>query len=377
MKIETDRLIDAESYRELRKPLPEASTLPPGCYTSSEFFHREVELIFRQHWQFVGREEQLPRVGSYFCFDGPGGPVIIVRSGDDEIRAFANSCRHRGARLLDGSGDCRRIVCPYHSWSYRLDGSLLGTPGMQEAIDFDADEFPLLELPLQTWAGFVFIHYQSSPPALAEHLGNMQDKFADHACARMRLAGELEFDIAANWKLLAENALEAYHTGSVHRDTLGQQQSRAIDCHGNWTGLLVEDEHSVATLPGEDNPFAYIDGLGEEALSGAYFTMLYPSTQFVFAQDCMWWLAFLPVAVDRTSLRIGACFPKTSLDQPDFDEKVRPYFERWQQATAEDNEICEQQQLGQAAMRPPGRYAASEFAVHAFDNWIVDQVVNG
>jgi len=365
----------AESYRELRRPLLEASGLPPVCYTSTEFYEREVERIFRQHWQFVGREEQLPEIGSYFCYDGPAGPVIILRSSRGKIRAFANSCRHRGARLLNGNGDCTRIVCPYHAWTYRLDGRLIGTPGMQQTIDFESADFPLLELPVSSWGGFVFIHYQASPAALLDHLGNMPDRFDDHGASQMRLVGKLDFEINSNWKLLAENALEAYHTGSVHRETLGQQESRPVQTAGNWTGLLVEDEYSVATLPGDGNPFPFIGGLGDEAAAGAYFTMLYPSTQLVFAQDCMWWLAFTPVAVDRTQLSIGACFPQSTCELEGFEEKLKPYFERWQRATAEDNAICEQQQQGQAFERPPGRYAASEFAVHAFDNWIIDQVL--
>jgi len=368
-------LFVAESYRELRKPLLEASGLPPDCYTSAEFYQREVERIFRQHWQFVGREEQLPEIGSYFCYDGPAGPVVILRSSRDKIRAFANSCRHRGARLLNGSGDCTRIVCPYHAWTYRLDGRLIGTPGMQQAIDFESADFPLLELSVSSWGGFIFIHYQASPPALADHLGNMPTRFDDHGASQMRLVGKLDFEINSNWKLLAENSLEAYHTGSVHRETLGQQDSRPISTLGNWTGLLVEDEHSVATLPGDGNPLPFIDGLGDEARTGACFTLLYPSTQFVFAQDCIWWLAFKPVAVDRTELSIGACFPKSTCELEGFEEKLAPYFERWQRATAEDNAICEQQQQGQAVRRPPGRYAASEFAVHAFDNWVIDQVL--
>lgn len=366
----------ADAYRQVRKPLHQASGLPPDCFTSTAFYRREIGRVFRRHWQFVGREEQLAEPGNYLCFDGPAGPLILLRTESGEIKAFANSCRHRGARLLNGDGRCKRILCPYHSWVYGLDGRLRAAPGMQQAIDFKLADFPLLELPLANWQGFVFVHYQRSPRPLQEQLGNMAEKFDRHGCAQMRLVGTLEFDVASNWKLLAQNALEAYHTGSVHRDTLGQQASRAIETRGGWTGLLVEDEHSVATLPGDEKPFAHIDGLGEEARSGAYFTLLYPSTQFVFAQDCAWWLAFLPVAVDRTRLTIGACFPQATIDSPDFEHKVKPYFERWRSATAEDNAICEQQQLGQAVKRPAGRYADSEFAVHAFDNWVLDQVLD-
>jgi choline monooxygenase len=373
--MEQNSLFTVDRYRPVRKPLHEASCLPPDCYTSNDFYRREVTEVFARHWQFVGREEQLEEDGSYFCFDGPAGPVIVLRTESGDLKAFANSCRHRGARLLNDSGRCKRIVCPYHSWSYRLDGQLLAAPGMQQAIDFHSADFPLLELRVATWGGFIFIHYQASSDSLEAHIGNMSDKFDGHDCAQMRLVGKLEFEIACNWKLLAENSLEAYHTGSVHRETLGQQASRSLENSGNWTGLLVEDEQSVGTL-GDNTPFPYIDGLGAEARSGAYFTMLYPSTQFVFAQDCIWWLAFLPVAVDQTRLTIGACFPQATIDLPDFERKLEPYFDRWQRATAEDNAICEQQQLGQAVNRPTGRYADSEFAVHAFDNWILEQVVD-
>ena len=374
--LSTEQLFTAETYRELRKPLLEASTLPAECYTSADFFRREIERIFLRNWQFVGRLEQVSTAGQYFCYEGIGGPVIIVHGDDGEIRAFANSCRHRGARLLSDSGGCKRIVCPYHGWSYRLDGSLQGTPGMREARGFAAGDYPLMQLPLATWDGFIFIHYQDSPAPLARHLGNMPATFASHQAADMRLAGTLEFEIDSNWKLLAENALEAYHTGSVHRATLGRQQSRAIETSGAWTGLLVLGEDSVATLPAAEKPFAHIEGLAEEASAGAFFTLLYPSTQFVFAQDCMWWLAFTPEAVDRTRLNIGACFPQATIAAAGFDEKVEPYFERWRCATAEDNAICEAQQQGQQFSRRPGRYAASEFAPHALANWVIDQVLD-
>jgi len=370
-----DKLFTPESYRDLRKPLLEASTLPPHCYTSDEFYRREIERIFMRHWQFVGRAEQLAAPGDYFCHDGPAGPVILLRDREGQIRAYANTCRHRGSRLLSGNGSCRRIVCPYHSWSYGLDGRLVGAPGMQHARNFDNADFPLLELAADTWEGFVFIHPGGEPEPLSAHLGNMMQKFAGHRCGEMRLAGRLEFDIAANWKLLAENALEAYHTGSVHRDTLGQQASRPVDSEGNWTALLVEDEASVATLPGDDKPFAHIEGLDDEARSGAYFTLLYPATQFVFAQDCIWWLAFEPRGPASTRLTIGACFPRATIDSPGFEDRVAPYFQRWRVATAEDNAICEAQQQGQAIEREPGRFAPDEFAVHAFDNWVLDRVL--
>ena len=367
-------LFDPATYQDLRKPLREASTLPPACYTSVDFFQREVETLFRDHWQFACREEQIAEPGDYLCLDGPSGPVILARGDDQRIRAFANSCRHRGARLLDGNGRCRRIVCPYHSWSYRLDGELLGVSGMEDVSGFERADYPLVEFHVDSWAGFVFYHVGDAPTPLAQQLGDFCERFAGHHAETMAFVGDIEFDIASNWKLLCENALEAYHTGSVHRETLGQQAASAIPTRGGWTGLIVEDEDSVATLQGDAKPFPHIEGLDAEARAGAFFTLVYPSTQFVFAQDCMWWLAFRPQAVDRTQLRIGACFPRSTIELPDFNARVELYFHRWRVATAEDNAICEQQQRGQTSLRPPGRFATSEFAVHAFANWLIDQV---
>lgn len=97
-------LFDPDSYHAVRKPLLEAATLPPACYTSGEFFEREIERVFLRNWQFVGREEQLDEAGKYFCHEGPGGSVIIMRTADKQVKAYANSCRHRGSRLLAGSG---------------------------------------------------------------------------------------------------------------------------------------------------------------------------------------------------------------------------------------------------------------------------------
>ena len=372
----SDQLFNPEDYRAVRKPLRQASTLPPHCYTTDAFYRAEMERVFHRHWQFVGRVEQLPDTGDYLCVDRVGGPLILMRGIDNNIKAFANSCRHRGVKMLSGTGNCKRIVCPYHRWSYRTSGELMAAPDMDAVEHFDKADFPLIEVALECWSGFIFINYQTDPTPLAQQLDNLPELFASHRCEAMRLAGTLQFSIKANWKLLAENALEAYHTGSVHRDTLGQQQSSPVEAQGSWTGLLVEDESSVATMVGDDKPFEHIAGLDTFARKGAYFTLAYPATQLVFAQDCMWWLNFKPIAVDQTELEIGACFPQSTIERDDFKEKVAPYFERWQQATAEDNAICEAQQLGQQVNRPPGRFAPSEFAVHRFSNWILDQVLD-
>jgi len=121
--ISETELFDPRHYKAVRRPLLDAETMPTWCYTSDAFYRREVDRIFRKVWNFLGAADQIPRPGDYFTVTFAGVPVIILRDEDGELRAFANSCRHRGSALLDGSGNCKRIVCPYHSWNYRLDGS--------------------------------------------------------------------------------------------------------------------------------------------------------------------------------------------------------------------------------------------------------------
>ena len=123
---EPANLFDHAHYAGVRKPLLEAETMPVWAYTSEAFYKREVESIFMKVWNFLGRVEQVARPGDYFAATFAGVPLIVIRGDDGEVRAFANTCRHRGSELLEGKGQCKAIICPYHSWTYALDGRLVG-----------------------------------------------------------------------------------------------------------------------------------------------------------------------------------------------------------------------------------------------------------
>ena len=123
MNIPAD-LFDPSHYAGVRKPLLEASTMPVWTYTSEEFYKREVERIFMKVWNFLGRVEQVPGPGDYFAASFAGVPLIVLRGEDGKVRAFANTCRHRGSELLEGKGQCKAIICPYHSWTYSTSNSL-------------------------------------------------------------------------------------------------------------------------------------------------------------------------------------------------------------------------------------------------------------
>ncbi|MCY3769372.1 MAG: aromatic ring-hydroxylating dioxygenase subunit alpha [Gammaproteobacteria bacterium] len=374
-----DSMFDPATYHETRKPLLRAQTLPSHCYTSPEFFRREVEAIFSSAWHFVGREDEIRETGTYTVIDVQAGSVIVCRDRSGGLQAFVNACRHRGTRLKDGQGRCNRLVCPYHAWTYDLDGSLSATPGFGEPENFNRSEFALQGVRLENWGGFLFVNFSAQAPPLLEWIGDMPAVFAAHHPEDLRCTWRKEYLVRANWKFLIENALEAYHTGTVHGETLGTQNSEFVETRGNWDALYVlgDPSKSIATLPGENQVFPFVRGLSGKASRGTWFTVVYPGTQIVFSQDCAWWLDMKPLSVDRTLVTLGGCFPASTVAMAGFEQQVTAFYERWSTATPEDNQVAEAQQRGHASgLGLPGRYSETEHCVHALDNWVLDQVLD-
>ena len=349
--------------------------MPAEFYTSSAVYELERSHIFARQWFFVCREEMLADPGAFRAFDTAGGPAIVIRGLDGELRAFANVCRHRGALLLQGEGTVRRVVCPYHAWSYNTDGSMATCPDMQGVDGFDATENGLIPLRLETWAGFVFLNFSSEGPSLAEHLGDLPQRMASHGLDRMRCTWTKTYFPSCNWKLILENSLETYHTGILHKDTVGRQTSRTVPTEGNWRCIQVLSGRSIATLPGVPPSFPVIEGLDADALLGTYFTVVLPTVQFAIAQDCVWWLNVTPLSHDRSILEVGGCFPEDVVRAPDFAEKAEPYYERWHAVALEDFGVLEHQQraLGSLAHRP-GSLSWRDDEVQAFGRWVYEQL---
>ena len=143
-------------YGAVRRDVLDATTLPPWCYTAPNFFDREVDRIFGRCWNFIGHAGRIPAAGDYFTLEYAGVPLIVIRDRKGVLRAFANTCRHRGSRLLEGAGNCRAIKCPYHGWIYGLDGELRGTSDMERTRDFDKSDYGLI--PVRLELGRLHIH---------------------------------------------------------------------------------------------------------------------------------------------------------------------------------------------------------------------------
>jgi phenylpropionate dioxygenase-like ring-hydroxylating dioxygenase large terminal subunit len=371
-------IFDPATYAGVRRPLAEAETLPADCYLSPVFHEREIERIFRPRWRFVGRADEIEAPGAYRAVDTFAGPVAVVRGRDGVLRAFLNSCRHRGAQLLAGAGRCASaIVCPYHAWKYDLDGRLLGAPAMERTLGFDRAANGLLSVRLETWGGFVFVNPDPDAAPLLASWGDLPDVLGPYRFEEMVCVRRLDFEVACNWKLLVENAMEEYHTGTVHKTSLGQQQGEAVPTRGDWDALYIRQDTTIALLAGERSGFPFIEDLPDKHRRGTYFTMIYPSLQFACTQDCMWWLDFQPDGPERTRVSVGFCFPRTTVARPDFATQVQRYYARWETSIGEDNAIGAVQQRGmRARARPPGRLSWKEHHVHKLANWVLDRVLD-
>lgn len=371
-------IFDPQHYVGVRKPLEHAETLPPWAYISEQFFRREVETIFMKEWNFLGRADRIPNSGDYFAVTFAGVPVIVIRGKDGGVRAFANTCRHRGAAILQGEGNCKAIRCPYHSWSYDFDGTLIVAPEMEQTAGFRMEDYPLVPIRLEQWAGFIFVNFDHEARSLKDFLGDLPEVLESYHFEKMTCVRRKEYEIASNWKIYVENAMEAYHVSTVHRSTLSRQKGvfpTVEPAQGEWMALHKEHEGTRALLTG-DTGFPRIPTLEGKAAKGSYYPLMFPSTMFGCTVDCMWWLELHPISPSRTRLIVGSCFPDDIIAREDFDEIVRRYYKRWDISIPEDNEISAMQQIGLSSpFSRPGRLSYAEPLVHVFNNWVLDRVV--
>ena len=245
---------------------------------------------------------------------------------------------------------------------------------MEETADFRADDWGLEPIRLETWAGFVFLNYSAEAPGLLADLGDLVDLLASHKLDDMVCTWRKEIVFNCNWKLLVENAMETYHTGTVHAATVGAQKSVSFSGTGEWMGMQVLSDKSIAVLNG-DPPFKPIADLSEQARKGTFFMFLHPTTQFCCAQDCMWWLSPRPVAADKTVLEIGGCFPRQTVEQPGFEQDAEPYYKRWEAVALEDGGVLEKLQVAIASrLFRPGPLSWRDDLVHTFDQWVLNHM---
>jgi phenylpropionate dioxygenase-like ring-hydroxylating dioxygenase large terminal subunit len=377
-------LFAATSFAKVRLPPQQAEPLPHWAYTSATWYDREVERIFRRGWNYVGHVSQVPKAGDFFTLDVAGIPLIVVRGHDDRVRAFFNSCRHRGSKLLWGEGNCKLIRCPYHAWAYNLAGGLVATPLVDEDMEGLKGELSLHAPRLDIVDGFMLVAFDGSLPAASQALGSLPKEWAGYdptsfVCTRRR-----SWEVKANWKLWYENYNDSLHVPFVHPGSLAKQKvtSRQRASHVETDGIYIAH---FTVHPGsrgllqedQDKAFPPLPKLSGRYTEGTYYPCLLPSTLFGFTVDSAWAFELHPKGPDRTTLVAASFFSKEQVARPDFAEKANYYYRRVDTIVVEDNEAVERQQQGLCLpVGLSGKFTHLETLCHAFDNWVLDQMVD-
>ena len=199
-------------------PFERARAMPPDVYTSDDFLALEQEHIFSREWICVGRESALPNKGDYLTTQLVDQPIVVLRDDNNALRAYSNVCLHRFSTLLSGTGRCQKVVCPYHGWTYDLQGQLLGGPQMSRSPDFAPKDYRLPEVRLAVWQGWIYITLSNDAEPVAAKLASLYEKIEHYGVDNYVETFREEHLWDTNWKILAENFMESYHLPMLHRE---------------------------------------------------------------------------------------------------------------------------------------------------------------
>jgi phenylpropionate dioxygenase-like ring-hydroxylating dioxygenase large terminal subunit len=365
----------ASDLRAARLPLAQASALPARCYTDPELYAREVETIFRREWLCIGREDQLPRAGDYRSFELLGEPLVAVRCDDGAIRVLSRVCRHRWMPVVEGAGNRRSFQCPYHLWTYALDGRLVGAPDMQRAEGFDRAACRLPSLAVETWQGFVFASFDREAAPLAPRLEGLRRAIEPYRPAAMRTQEPLVYEHEWNWKVMVENFVESYHHQGTHRSTLQAivpaSGTYADDADGPFV-VLHNPTKDGAAIPAV---FPATPGLTSEQRAKFVVGAVFPFHLFTVQHDSLVWYALEPRGVDRFTLRIHLCTPPASEADAAHAGKVEALRSFLDGVHREDIGACSGVQSGlRSRLASPGRLSHLEKAIWQLNQYVLDRV---
>jgi choline monooxygenase len=377
---EPDSLFDPAHYAGVRRPWQTAETLPAWCYTSPRFYQRERERIFFRYWNCIGHQSRVPNPGSYIAFDFMGVPLIVVCGPDMKIRAFINSCSHRGSEIISGSGECKMLKCPYHNWAFSLTGELVATPLFEESDVFRKADHGLVAVKLELFAGLMWVNFDPDSPALLDYLGDLAARTAPWDADDMVCVARTEYPVRANWKLYLENFSDGYHVPFVHKTTLNRKYVSHRDFHdpavhlGNYLMHYTYFE-GTRGVPEGVKAFPELD-LPPELKRGTFFPSVHANAMMSFAIDSIAATEIYPEGPEHTVLVTSFMVPRATSELPDFPETLANYRRNQDVVRAEDVRAAELQQKGlRSPLHRPGRFTPPDKLVHDYDLWVLDRVI--
>ena len=295
----------AELVRNASTPFTQARAMPPSVYTSPEFLERELKDVFARDWFSVGRASSLARPGDYLTFELAGQPIFVIRDDDGRLRAMSNVCLHRMSTLLEGAGNKRRIVCPYHGWTYNVDGSLRAAPAMTLNESFCKADYKLPQVRCEEWLGWVMVTLNPNAPPVSNKLAEVESLIGDYQMEHYVETFRETHVWDTNWKILAENFMESYHLPVCHSGTIGglSRLDEMVCPPGrpafNFHTILKDDTLKIALAHPSNTRM-----VGDRRRT-TFLLAIYPSLLITLTPGYFWYLSLHPHGVGKVNIIFG------------------------------------------------------------------------
>lgn len=385
-------------------PLARARTLPAASYTSEEFFDWEVAHLLRGGWQCVAHVSQIPAPGDFLNLDLLGEPLIAVRGKDGSVRVLSRVCPHRSMDIMPagfgydghgpaaarpgdpGCGHTRIFLCPYHAWTFELDGRLKACPEMHQAENFARDDFALKSFRCELWAGFVFVNLDGAAPPLARDLGEMSADLEAFRLPEMQLVVAREWDCPFNWKALVENFMESYHHLGIHhgtlqpmmpaRDTWTEQERRTyVRAHLPYRDSVKAEYREFEARGDFSEQLPPVPGLSDRQKSEWGLFLIHPTFLLATAPDRVIWYRLQPLGPNRLKLLTTILVSREAAARENFPRLRDNLAANLVQFHLEDMEVCTAVQRGlYASGWQQGRLSHLEMPVWLFHRYLAARI---
>lgn len=350
-----------------------ARTMPAERYLSADVLAREAERLHARMWTCVGRSDRVPNPGDYVLCAVAGESLIVLRDRNGQLRAFFNVCRHRGTRICqETSGHLSETIqCPYHAWTYTLDGRLIGAPHMQEVEGFRKDDYPLHQAGIAEWEGFVFVNIAVDPVPFAEAWAPMIGRLARYRLSGLKVGHRVSYNVAANWKLVFQNYSECLHCPLIHPELnrkLPFTSGNNDLIEGSFLGGYMEltPPNLSATMSGKAVGALVNPDLPEEDRRRAFYYTLMPNLMLSIHPDYVNYYLVTAITPELTRVDSEWLFHPDSLADP--DANLQDAIEFWDVTNRQDWDIVERSHQGITSRRyQPGPYSARESIPAAWD----------
>ncbi len=364
----------AELIQAANRPPEDARAMPPSVYTSPDFLEREIDTVFSKEWICVGRASSLPETGDYMAFDLAGQPVVVLRDRDGRIRAFSNVCLHRMSTIVEGCGNKRVLVCPYHAWTYGLDGELRGAPFMGETTRFCKENYRLPSIRCEEWLGWIYVTLDDKRPGVASEFAELERMIAHYEVEKYVECFRETHVWDTNWKVLAENFMESYHLPVCHAATVGgHSKLEEMECppgHRTFNYHWITKEASLAI----GNAHPHNTRLTGHWRRTTALLTLYPSHLITLTPGYFWYLSLHPKGTGQVEMVFGGGLSPDFMADPKAEEYVTTLKGLLDEVNLEDRGCTEKVYRGlNAAAARPGHLSYLERPIYDFIQYLADR----